>query len=235
MAPVRGRYLAMAALFLCLALPFSHAQKTTSLPDSMFYTTYYPATTFIDWYCGGTEQKGCSSFGVLQPFKQACAFLEGNPVLSTFNTVVRNLYVLDAGTGAGDVLLYVYRKTDTVTANLDAINITLIATVPLPSQSGGPNTPCSMAANDNYIYLGTHKSTIAVRVTKSTLALADVDAVGSIRSITANGNGFVSVAGYANGTPLHVVYDPKGEAIESGGGESALPSTINAVPIPLSF
>jgi hypothetical protein len=84
-----------------------------------------------------------------------------------------------------------------------------------------------MAANTNYLYIGTSSSPQAVQVKKTTLKVLEGGIVsGNVSSITSDAYGFITVT---QGTDF-VVYDPEGSYVEDGGGTDFMLGTTQAVP-----
>lgn len=229
-----------AALMLC-ALPPALAQVTTA-PDSTLYTSYTVSSTLqsVNWIvCGSTtESEGCYSFGNLGTFGHVGAMLEGQPVVSG-NTVTRQIYVLDTASATG-VSLFVYTKTDVVSASYDSVTVTPLQTISLPLV-GGSSVTASMAANSSYLYVGTNQSTHAVSIAKNTWTVTSVGGFSpptTVASITANPYGYVTVTFGVPGGPFSgfYVYGPTGGLQEDGGGADIILNDLNAVvPLPLPF
>jgi hypothetical protein len=205
----------------------SSAQPAAAPPDANLYTNYYGTPTSVNWIvCGSTEESsGCYDSGNIGPFAAVGAMLEGNPSV-TGDVVTRFIYVADAGDA--HVILYVYKKTDTVTSSFDTTVVTLFKTIDLPL-TGGSGVATYMAANPKYLYLGTSLSAQGVAVTKSNL---DVTRLGgfspptNVSSITSNQYGYVTVT---QGTAF-TVYGPDGSYVEDGGGTQFMLGTTQAVP-----
>lgn len=241
MQPFREAYLfsAIALLAIATIVP-AQAQNPvapTTPPDSTLYTTYslYSSSgqTTVSWsVCGSTTQtEGCYASGQLGPFTAVGALLEGNPSTKA-NVVTRAIYVVDSG--SADVKLYVYKKTDSVSSEYDTVTVTLTHTVSLPL-TGSSTATCSMAANNNYLFIGTDLSPQGVEVKKSTLAVTTLGGFSpplNVVSITSDAYGYVTVT-QANGSGESGFYlfGPTGGGEEDGGGTSFVLGTTQAIPL----
>lgn len=199
-------------------------------PDYHLYTSYTVPDTFNNVYltiCGSTTQTvGCYGGGVLGPFGHAGALIEGDENVSG-NTVTRNIYVVDDGdTSAGGtgVKLYVYLKTDVVTATDDNITINLVNTINLPLVTGS-NVISYMAGNKKYLFIGTNLSQTALRISKSDFSMFSISEGANLTAITANKYGHVIVT-FGD---LFAVYDPDGNNEGSGGGNEELVDASNGL------
>lgn len=236
-----ARYALSATLMLC-ALPPALAQTA---PDSTLYTSYTVSSNLqsVDWIvCGSTaESDGCYGAGSLGTFGHVGAMLEGQPVVSG-NTVTREIYLLDtaSGSNATGVSLFVYQKTDVVSASSDEVTVTPLQTLSLPLV-GGTSATASMAANSSYLYVGTNQSTQAVSIVKDVWTVTPVGGFSppiTVASITANRYGYVTVTFGAPGGQFSgfVVFGPTGGSVEDGGGPDFILNDLNAVvPLPLPF
>jgi hypothetical protein len=179
-----AKSLGYAALTLTLGAAVPGRAQTAGTPiDATLFTTYGLYGQYVSWIvCGYTQATGgCYSSGELGPFVTVGALLEGDP-FTKGDTVTRAIYVLD--TGGSSVLLYVYKKQDTVTSEDDTVNVTLIKTVTLPL-TGGSNASCSMAANKELLFIGTDQSTQAAEVKKSDLSVAQIGGFSEPLPVTA--------------------------------------------------
>jgi len=205
-------------------------------PDSTLFTTYSVATDLrsANWLvCGSTkESEGCYSSGSLGPFGHIGAMLESPPVRDA-NAVTRQIYVLDVANGstADVVALFVYTKTDVVTAADDTVTVNLFRKIALPLV-GGKTVTASMAANNAYLYAGTNQSMQAVIVDKHDWRSFTTLGAGSpsapVASITADSYGYVTVTFSAPNTSFYV-FGPAGEGEEDGGGPQFMLNDFNAV------
>ena len=213
----------------------SCASAADAEPDSTLFTTYSVTTDLTSAYwmvCGSTKQtEGCYASGSLGPFGHIGAMLESAPVRDA-NAVTRQIYVLDVANGTtNDVALFVYKKTDVVTADSDSVTVNPPRKIVLPLV-GGKTVTASMAANDPYLYVGTNQSNQAVIVNKHDLRSFTTLGAGSppapVASITADSYGYVTVMFSAPNTSFYV-FGPAGEYEEDGGGEQFMLDDFNAV------
>jgi len=234
----RPRLVSVLIVFAFVAALPSLAQASAlpaAAPDAGLFTTYtiYDSGTTVDWVvCGSTsESEGCYDSGSLGPFVQVGAMLESNASVSG-DTVTRHIYVVDSGPAS--VVLYVYKKTDTVTSSFDTTVVTLTNTITLPL-TGGTTATCSMAANNDFLFIGTNQGEQGVMVQKSNLKLTKLGIyiVGiNITSITSDAYGYVTVTQTgADGISGFAVFGPNGDAEEDGGGADFVLGTTQAVPL----
>jgi hypothetical protein len=243
MSPMTRLWASVSSLLFALTMITPSVAQTAGAPpappDSTLFTTYslYSNDTTVDWIvCGSTQEtEGCYASGSLGPFGRVGALLEGNPLVKG-STVTRAIYVLDAGAGSSGsgVELYVYTKTDTVSAETDTVKVTLTKTVSLPTLTGGASADCSMAANNNYLFIGTNLSPQAVDVKKSTFAVTTLGGFSppiNVTAITADSYGYVTVTqgDFTTGENGFYVFGPTGGGEEDGGGASFMLGTTQAV------
>lgn len=231
----RRALLGAATLFIFVGILPLHAQVTHAAvaPDSGLFTTYslYSGQTTIDWVvCGSTQNsEGCYSSGQLGPFIAVGAILEGGASVKG-DVVTRAIYVVDSGSADG-VKLYVYKKVDTVTADYDTATVTLIHDVILPL-TGGSTAACSMAANKNFLFIGTDQSEQAAMVKKSNLAVTSVGEVpGNVVAITSDQYGYVTITNTGYNFTDFTLFGPDGQLEEYGGGSDFVVGTTQAVPL----
>jgi len=217
------------------------AQTVTVPPDQTLFTTYNldAALTSVGWIvCGSTQQSsGCYTSGSLGPFGKVGALLEGSPSWNrTKNTVVRDIYVLDVATGSSSngVSLYVYKRTDTVTATFDTVTVTLSKTVSLPLLIGGSSALSSMAANKNFLFIGTNQSPNGLELQKGTFTITPIGGFVppiNVTAISADRYGYVTVTfgNFGGGESGFAVFGPDGALREDGGGPSFMLNTVQAV------
>lgn len=217
-----------AVPFLLCVVLFSALANAAPI-DSTLYTNYFFGTNYKSLtlvVCGSTLQtSGCYGSAPLGPFGKVGAMIEGNPSYNLkTSTVTRRIYVVDTATGTSGtgVTLYVYKKTDTITASSDSVVVSLVTTVSLPL-TGGANAVCSMAGNSGYLFIGTNQSPQAVRVQKSNLSTQQVGGFSppvNVTSITSNGYGYVTVTfgGFTSGEDGFYAFGPNGQGVEDGGG-----------------
>jgi hypothetical protein len=239
------RILALAAP---LGLFFSGDPAAAAAPDATLVTSYFfldSARTEVAWStCGQTQNTtGCYGGGNLGPLGKIGALLEGKPkVNSSTNTVTRNIYLLDiaAGNNLNQVQLYVYSKRDTITPDTDNVTVVLSQTISLPLK-GGTTARALMAANDNFIFIGTSNGSHVVKLQKRTFAVTDIPSQGlpplNVSAITANQYGYVTVT-YGPFDPTqnsaYDIYDQLGQNVQVGGGASFVVGTQEgALPGPL--
>ena len=208
--------------------------------DAGLYTShnFFDHNKKISWVvCGSLPgSSGCFSSGDLGPFSKVGALLEDNPSTNLgTQTVTRYIYVLDiaAGTNLNGVELYIYKKTDVISATYDHATVTLSDKVSLPL-IGGATAIASMAGNVNYLFIGTTESPQAVEVTKSTLALTQVGGFSpplNVHAVTADAYGYITVEfGKFGGSPTgNYVFGPDGTVQGDGGGTSFMLNTMQAV------
>ena len=203
--------------------------------DSTLFTTYdtqSPYTGVGFSVCGSLPQsEGCYGGGSMGPFGLIGAMIEGNPVQNRKkSTVTRYIYVLDVayGSGGNDVALYVYKRVDTITPSDDSVMLSLMNTVNLPL-SGGSGTIAYMAANSNFLFIGTSQNGMVAIVKKSNLAITEYgNAAVPLDSITADQYGYVTVEAGSSEFPQFQVFDLKGDFLEDGGGTAFMLSTVQA-------
>jgi hypothetical protein len=225
----RPRVLSMITLLVAATIRLQ-AQTPAAAPDSTLYTNYFGSPTAITWIvCGSTsETSGCYGAGSLGPFVAIGAMLEGSPSVSG-DVVSRAIYIVDSG--ANPVELYVYKKTDTVSASGDSVSVVLANTIDL-SLVGGSDVTVSMAANNDFLFIGTDQNTYPVRVRKSTLGVTTLrDFSGGTSSITSDEYGYITVTQ----DDAFVVYGPNGDLEEDGGGSQFMVGTTQAVPASVFF
>jgi len=238
--PSPRRRLTLTASMILLVLSATVPAMAAGPIDAGLYTTYsfYNGFVTVDWVvCGQTHGwYGCYASGSLGPFGNVGALIEGNKSTSG-NTVTRALYIVDVGTGSGvkSISLYVYKRVDTITPSNDAVTVTLTKTVQLPLV-GGTGASCFMAANSQFLFIGTNRSAQAVEVRKGNFAITELSegAVGvNVSSITADNNGNVTVTqGNGVGNPPvfgFSVFGPNGELEAEGGGASYLLDTATGL------
>jgi hypothetical protein len=224
------RFLAAMILLACAAFVPLHAQDsaaTPTSPDSTLFTTYSGGPTNVNWVvCGSTaDTEGCYASGSLGPFVGVGAMLESNPSVKG-DVVTRAIYVVDSGS-ADSVKLYVYRKTDTVTADSDTVVVTLAGTVALPL-TGGSTALVSMAANNSFLFIGTNLSSEAMEVRKSNFSITQIGGFSppsNVTSITSDQYGYVTVTQ----GDVFTVLGPDGSEQEDGGGSDFMLGTTQAV------
>jgi hypothetical protein len=224
------QFLAASILLLTLANP---APLHAAALDSTLFTTYdtqSPYTSVVFSVCGTLPQaEGCFSGGFLGPFGLIGGMIEGNPKQNLKKgTVTRNIYVVDVASGSGgnDVAHYVYKRVDTITPSDDSASTTLTNTVPLPVK-GGSGTFALMAANGNFLFIGTSKSGMVAIVKKSNLEITQYGNPGiPLDSITADRHGYVTIELGSAQSPQFQVIGPNGEFGETGTGTEFMVNTV---------
>jgi|SRR5271166_1778054 len=221
----------LTTLGLAVALP-GHAQNRN--PDSGLLTIYHsphPATS-ISWStCGYLQQgDGCYGSGTFEPFVNACSIVQSVPQPLNLSTVLRYIYILDAGSTAGGATLTAYRRTDTVSPSSDTISITQVATVPLPSLVAGPGATCWMVQNPTYVYAATAQGQIVATVNKTSFAVGSIGGFGlNVTALTADSYGYVTVDWGSGSQSENAEFGPNGQTQFSGGGSYFMITTIDGV------
>ena len=223
---MRPFHIALLPLFLAAPTP------AFTPVDSTLFTTYIlgPSSQQIAYFvCGSTqESEGCFTSGEIGPFGRVGAIIEGQ-AREIGDVVTRDIYVIDTASGASKdgVTLSVYKKSDTVTASDDTVEVSFVRSVPLPLQ-GGAHANCYVAGSTTYLYVATDKGPTAVQVEKGGLELTTISydslpAVTRVLSISATSAGAVTVA-FGGTTPSasgYVSYNAAGQQFEQGGGYNA--------------
>jgi hypothetical protein len=233
------RHFLATCLVLAVSAPFAtSAVAQTAPPDSNLYTTYSFNSGYTQIYlsvCGSTqESEGCYGSATLGPFNQAGAIVEGNPsVDSGTGTVTRDIYVVDqAANGGTGVVLYDYVKTDAVGPLLDHVTVSLKSSITLPL-TGGSGTKTYLAADNNYLFVGTNQSSFALKVQKSDLTSTQIGGFSppiNVSSITSDAYGYVTVTfGNIGGSNGFYVFNPNGAMTEDGGGADYMVSNSNGL------
>ena len=215
-----------------------NAQATTPPPDANLFTTYTMGVNYksIEWVvCGSTEEsEGCFGSGTIGPFGEAGAMIEGEPSVEGLN-VFRHIYVVDVAAGASgnDVELYVYRKTDSISATYDTVTVRLINSAAL-SLVGGAKAKAFIAANEHYLYVGTNFSDVALQIHKSDLSATQVGGFSppvKVSAITTDGYGNVTITfgDFTSGASGSFVYAADGGSLEDGGGANFMLNTVTGV------
>lgn len=230
--------LSLAAVGILWVTTGITAQAATAPPDANLFATYTMGTGYksINWIvCGSTEESGgCYDSGQIGPFGQAGAMIEGDPVVKG-TTVTRDIYVVDvaAGIDAKDVKLFVYRKTDSVSPSFDTVTVVLLKSIVLPLVGGAKST-AFIAANKQYLYVGTNQSQAALQVLKSNLSTTQIGGFSppiNLSAITTDGYGNVTITfgDFTTGESGFYVYAANGGGLEDGGGASFMLSTVTGL------
>ncbi len=198
-------------------------------PDAGLYTSYYFFNGFSNLsfsVCGYLpESDGCYGSGSFGPFGHVGAMVEGFATYSG-NSVQRRIYIVDTASGESGmgVTLYVYQKTDLITdAAYDHVSTKFETSIALPLL-GGSTALCSMAANENFVFIGTNQGPNAAIVKKGSWTITQAGGFSppiNVSSITTNDYGYVTVA-FSNGTSGeftgNIEFGPDGEFEGDGGG-----------------
>ena len=207
-------------------------------PDATLFTTYNinTAHTSVSFtVCGSLPgSSGCYGGGSLGPFGKVGALIEGNESVNlTLNKVTRFIYVLDiaVGTNANGVTLYAYKKTDTIVSSFDTVSVSLFKTVSLPIM-GGSSAVASMAANANFLFMGTNQSPNGIVMKKTNFTFTGIGGFSppiNVSAITADKYGYITVTfGSNGGNSGFVVFGPDGAPREDGGGAPFMLDTRQA-------
>jgi hypothetical protein len=208
--------------------------------DGTLYTTYQISSdhTKVTWVvCGSTKKTyGCYDSGILGPFGNVGALLESAASTDvTTKTVAREIYLLDVAGGKfqTEVNLYVYTKTDIISATDDKTVVALKDTIGLPLV-GGSNALAAMAANNNFLFIGTSLTQYGVIVAKNGFAVTQTpgfDPPINVSAVTADPYGYVTVTfgTYGSANSGFYLYGPDGTLQEDGGGSPFLLNTVQAV------
>ncbi len=209
--------------------------------DATLYTKYSTQAdrahhTIVSWVvCGSLPgSSGCYGSGSLGPFGMAGALLEGEPTTDLIaNTVTRAIYLLDIASGPNrnEVVLYVYTKVDTITTDSDTVTVTLSQTISLPLVSG----LSSMAANKQFLFIGTDQSPYAVEIDKQTFSVTQVGGGFSppinVYGILTNQYGYAALS-FGSFRSAHTgfnVIGPDGSAKEDGDESQCMLNIVDGL------
>jgi len=210
-----GKTFGMTLATLMLAAA-NGAQAHKTLLDAGLYAQYRMDGSGVIQMdvCGKlVTTHGCYGGSIFGSFEHACAVLDGTPHQKG-NVITRAIYVFDKRTSAtDDTILYVFKRKDTISDSFDDVKVTPVQQIQLPI-SGGAQAHCFAAANDAFVYVGTHEGSGVVAIDKASLTAA-IAVNGHVNSISADDRGYV----LANTDQLSEIFDPAGVAI-SGGGSS---------------
>lgn len=209
-------------------------------PDQNLLAQYSFDNAYSNVYfsvCGSLPgSSGCYGGGTLGPFGHAGALIEGDEVTSMNGTVVkRNIYVLDDKAGGTGVKLYTYERTDNINGASDSVSVSLLGATTIPL-IGGDNVRSYMAADTNYLFIGTSLSQSAQRIGKFD---DTVQALGGfsgseplyVSAITTSKSGAVIVT-YSDNSGKSTgfyAYDADGNFSGDGGGADYLVNTASAL------
>jgi hypothetical protein len=150
--------------------------------------------------------------------------MEGKPQQKG-NVITRNIYVFDKRRSTDSpALVNVYARTDTITDSDDTVEVKLQARLQI-GVPGAPKAKCFMAGSDSVLYVGTDVSTTATAIRPAELGISHIQGYGNIKSITADGRGYVSVS-YPD--LLCYIFDPAGDIVADGGCDYKMADTRNA-------
>jgi hypothetical protein len=227
-----------ACLFIALpgdASPPAPGEAGAATPGTLYTKYVLVGGTGIGWTrCGtATGSYACFGSGTIAGFDRPCALLEGSQT-AIGSTISNEIYVLDSG---GRSLPYaslrVFKATSTVLGETVSTQIDFEQSVRLPIPSS-PRVACLMAANQDYIYVGTSESA-AIPVKRSDFSLpTSAGYLGDLRLITVN-NALFGVITYGPLTGFGGAFgqfNPTGQIEDYGGGAAFLPTSINAVILP---
>jgi len=229
---VRRCIVVLAVVLVSAAAIPAHAQQ--KMPDSGLFTNYFsggnPATT-INWVtCGSTAQsEGCYESGMLGPFTNACSIVQSVPAPLNFNTVLRYIYVMDAGSRAGGATLTIYKRIDVISPTYDTTTITQLAVVALPTLAAGPGATCATSQNPTNVYAGTYQGPNIAVINKTNFSVSSFAGSENLSALTADYYGFVTIS-WGSGFPDDsVTIGPNGQTQQSGGGSYWLINPINGL------
>ncbi len=237
--PLKGNFTTMRTLVIGLLTLLASTPGRSSTPvDENLYTTYTVGdnSQSIGYVvCGSTEEAfGCFASGSIEPFGRVGAFIQGKASPSG-DVVTREIYVIDveSGTDRNGVTLSEWKKTDTVSASSDSVELTFIRSVSLPL-TGGHKANCYLVGTNSFLYVGTDQGAIAVQVRKSNLELNPIGGVGgnSISGITVTDEDYVAIS-YGGPNELGASFqsfDPAGSLSAVGGGYSVFLNSRIGLP-----
>jgi hypothetical protein len=235
----------MATTLICASLSYGQEGSVPAAPaaviDATLYTRYNTdiAHTTVNWnVCGSLPgSSGCYGSGSLGPFGQIGALLEGEPKTDRIaNTVTRAIYVLDykSGPNQNEVVLYVYTKVDTITTDSDTVTVTLSQTISLPLV-GDPISSGAlpfMAANQQFLFIGTDQSPQAVELDKRSFSITQLGGFTpsiNVFAILVNQYGYATLS-FGNfrggGNKAFIVAGPDGSDEEEGDETQFMLDTV---------
>ena len=209
--------------------------------DAGLYTKYNMdvAHTTVNWNVCGTlpGSSGCYGSGSLGPFGRVGALMEGEPKTNrNAQTVTRAIYILDtaSGTDQSGVTLYVYTKIDTITTDSDTVTITLSQTIALDLVGGTNPHSAQMAANKQFLFIGTDQSPQAVQINKRTFSITQLGGFTppiNVFGIFGDEYGYVTLSfgSFRTHNNDFIVVGPDGSVVEEGDVAQFMLNTINAV------
>ncbi len=246
--PLKTRILfptVVATTLICASLSYGQEGGVPAAPaaviDATLYTRYSTdiAHTTVNWnVCGSLPgSSGCYGSGSLGPFGRVGALMEGEPKTNrNAQTVTRAIYVLDtaSGTDQNGVTLYVYTKVDTITTDSDTITITLSQTISLPLVGGTNPHSAQMAANKQFLFIGTDQSPQAVQISKRTFSITQLGGFTppiNVFGIFGDEYGYVTLSfgSFRSFNNDFIVVGPDGSVKEDSTGSQFMLNTVNAV------
>jgi hypothetical protein len=212
---------AIAAAWISLGATYGWAKAPKINPDDGVFTYYQTNSdgSVVSFEVCGTAGggTGCFGTGYFSPLEHACGVLEGRTKWNG-NVGRRAIYVLDKRASSDSpLLLYVYQRSDRASDTDYNVKLKLKQTITLniDGLTGGPNSHCSMAASDNFIYAGTDTGLAAAKIGKADLLFTPIRGIGGgVVSITADARGWVAVS-FVGGFDI---FDPEGNSNTDGGG-----------------
>jgi len=209
--------------------------------DGTLYTRYNmdPAHTTVNWnVCGSLPgSSGCYGSGSVGPFGRVGALMEGEPKTDRVaNSVTRAIYVLDTGSGTDQngVVLYVYTKVDTITTDTDTVTITLSRTITLDLVGGTNPHSAQMAANKQFLFIGTDQSPTAVQINKRNFTITTLGGFTpplNVFGIFGDPYGYVTLSfgSFRTHSNDFIVVGPSGSVVETGAVSQFMLNTVQAV------
>jgi len=208
--------------------------------DATLYTRYNtdPNQTIVNWnVCGSLpNSSGCYGSGSLGPFGRVGALMEGEPTTNRIaSTVTRAIYVLDSASGPNqnEVVLYVYTKVDTITPDSDTVTVTLSQTISLPLVGSTSAMTPQMAANKQFLFIGTDQSPQAVVLDKRTFSVTQLggSSPSNVFGIFANQYGYATITfgAFRGGHNAFIVAGPDGSDVEEGNVTQFMFDTVQGL------
>ncbi|HEU0048651.1 MAG TPA: hypothetical protein VFQ43_13730, partial [Nitrososphaera sp.] len=151
----------------------------------------------------------------------------------------RAIYVLDSASGPNqnEVVLYVYTKVDTITTDSDTVTVTLSQTISLPLVGSTSAMTPSMAANKQFLFIGTDQSPQAVVLDKRTFSVTQLGGFSppvNVFGIFANQYGYATLTfgPFRGGINNHfIVAGPDASDKEDGDGTQFMLDTVMGLPL----
>ena len=236
----------VATTLLCARLSYGQEGSVPAAPaaviDATLYTRYNTdiAHTTVNWnVCGSLPgSSGCYGSGSLGPYGKAGALLEGEPTTdANQNTVTRAIYVLDykSGPNQNEVVLYVYTKVDTITTDSDTVTVTLSQTISLPLVGSTSAMTPQMAANKQFLFIGTDQSQQPVVLDKRTFSVTQLGGFppSNVFGIFANQYGYATITfgAFRGGHNGFIVVGPDGSDKEDGNVTQFMLDTVMGLPL----